>query len=493
MNLPLGFWVCVSLLAALSTYAWKNREQGWGIPAIAVYGTVAVWYLGDAIYNGYDGFIGRFSPDVLAVAWLQIAGFLISFTCFVPPVNAAVNSRYVKQESQVLALIKTPNSLGRLQDQLEKTLYLLATVWLLLTIIGLAQVEFDWQGVLAPWLGHRIRLFGRGRIGGGADFLYSAAQYLLIFCQAGFGLVAALVLRPRIRTLAIILIFLSWPYVLLGTARNTMLAIILPGLVGLVFLRLHRRPIVQVTLLAAAFLALHFWFLFVLANRSSRDIADAFASRGAGGPTTETHGGLNMLEELCHINTFLQQGAYAPNWGYRYFADAVNPIPRAIWPGKPTIGLDYAVARGQGAWTSEGVHATVSTGMIGQGVVNFGAWAGPPAAALLMALWVAVLARFDLTGYRLGRVPLYLLGVVLTFNLGRDITFLVAYPLIFGYVVVWALERRMPASASWSTFTTVRRTSGSSPTSPTPPRSAQVEPTTCITKPTAPLEKRNGS
>ena len=57
---------------------------------------------------------------------------------------------------------------------------------------------------------------------------------------------------------------------------------------------------------------------------------------------------------------------------------------------------------------------------------------------------------------RFGRILLYVVGLVLTFNLGRDITLLVAYPLIFGYVVVWCLERwlanpaRPTLAANWA-------------------------------------------
>ena len=57
-------------------------------------------------------------------------------------------------------------------------------------------------------------------------------------------------------------------------------------------------------------------------------------------------------------------------------------------------------------------------------------------------MWAALLARFDLTGDRVGRLPLYALGMVLTFNCGRDITLLNLYPFVFGWFVVWALERR---------------------------------------------------
>jgi O-antigen ligase len=145
-----------------------------------------------------------------------------------------------------------------------------------------------------------------------------------------------------------------------------------------------------------------------------------------------------MYEELCWINTFLDDGTYVPNTGMRYFAEAVNPIPRSLWRNKPEIGIDYAIARGQGGGSSSqgGVHATISTGMIGQGLVNFGIWLGPIVAAFLMSIWVGILARFDLKADHAGGILLYILGLVLTFNLGRDITLLTVYPLIFGYLIV---------------------------------------------------------
>jgi hypothetical protein len=78
--------------------------------------------------------------------------------------------------------------------------------------------------------------------------------------------------------------------------------------------------------------------------------------------------------------------------------------------------------------------------MIGQGVVNFGPFFGVLAAALLMAIWVAILARQDLKGEKTGRMLLFFIGVVLTFNLGRDITLITLYPFLFGYIMltVWA-------------------------------------------------------
>ena len=96
------------------------------------------------------------------------------------------------------------------------------------------------------------------------------------------------------------------------------------------------------------------------------------------------HDGLNMFEELCWINSLMSTGEYQPNWGERYLAEIVSPVPRALWPGKPAVGLDYAVARGFSYAAGDGgVAASLSTGMIGQGVVNFGTIIGPFFAAVI--------------------------------------------------------------------------------------------------------------
>lgn len=57
-----------------------------------------------------------------------------------------------------------------------------------------------------------------------------------------------------------------------------------------------------------------------------------------------------------------------------------------------------------------GATATISTGMLWQGVVNFGSFFGVLAAAFLMALWVAILARQDLKDEKTGRMLLFFIG-----------------------------------------------------------------------------------
>jgi hypothetical protein len=153
------------------------------------------------------------------------------------------------------------------------------------------------------------------------------------------------------------------------------------------------------------------------------------------------HAGLNMFEELCWINTFIKADTYAISWGRGYYANLVNPIPRGLWPGKPLMGLDYAIARGQER-TEEGTTATISTGMIGQGVSNFGPFLGPIFVAVLMSVWVATLVRCDFRGREVGQLMLYVLGLALTFNLGRDITPVTLYSFLFGALIVGVLRAR---------------------------------------------------
>ncbi len=440
-DFPLGFWVSLAFAAGLVVHAWKCRNQAWGIPAIAVSATVVVWYHGDPLYNGWQGFSRDFMPQVLDDAWWQVTLFVASFWAMAPFVNRKLNPPKAGRRSTVVSLLEGMLTLDRLQEFLAPMLAGLAAIWAALTVIALIRTDFDWQGLFAPWLGRLAQPWARARIGGTFDFIFSLIGHVNLFCLSGFGIAAALAKSPRLRNAALALMALSWPTIFLDRTRHTMLVVLLPGLAALVFVRLRRRRLAQVVLLAVAFLAVNLWFSFVIANRSARSIAEAFAAGRVQGTASAKHEGLNMFEELCWINKFLEDGTFSPNWGARYFAEVVNVIPRPLWKDKPTIGLDYAVARGQATGETIGVAgATISTGMIGGGVVNFGPWAGPPFAALLMAAWAALLARFDLTGQRLGRLLLYVVGLALTFNLGRDITLLVAYPLVFGYAVVRVVE-----------------------------------------------------
>jgi hypothetical protein len=162
--------------------------------------------------------------------------------------------------------------------------------------------------------------------------------------------------------------------------------------------------------------------------------------------------GLNMIGELCFVNAYLDSGETSPAYGGRYLNELLNFIPRTIWPSKPLLGIDYAIWRGFESDTNDlGVNTTVATGMIGGGVLNFGKILGPVAAGILMAVWSSLLIRWWEQRKSLLRLALFMLGIGLTFNLGRDITLLVLWPVVFAYffvrlVEIWATKRfgRLP-------------------------------------------------
>lgn len=452
--MPLPFYLtCLALIISASV-AWNARYRGWGLPMGMVLGTVGVWYVGDVLYNEFDVYLETIGAASLISAWWQVLWFVVSFSMLVPVVHDMANHRYLGGHSHVMAYLEG-NRLWRkdVQRRIDVMGTALLAAWLALMAIAVLKVRGNLFGLFLPFIAQKADPWARGQIGGGFSALISLAAYLHIFLAAAFGVLAAVALNRRTRSMAIAVCALTLPYFIFDRTRNTMLATMMPGVLAFVFLRIRGSYVKKAFVLLGCFLIVHFWFTIVMANREgmSFDVQRALAgSTSKEGGQKARHEGLNMLEELAWIDHFIETGVYLPNGGRRYFAEAVNPVPRALWKNKPTIGLDYAVARGQAALGPEGeVTATISTGMIGQGVVNFGRVFGPLAAAALMALWVATLARMDLLGANPGRLILYGVGLILTFNMGRDITLLVVYPFLFGLILFhgWQWWRRSQAGS----------------------------------------------
>jgi hypothetical protein len=451
VGFPVAFYLACGSLLAGAAYAWKMRAEGIGIPLGAVLGTVGIWYFGDALYNEYQVYAVEIGAQYLEAAWWQVALFILALLIFVQMLHRSMNRRLLGERSEFWELMSSGGiDNSEFQRRLDIATRLIMGVWLGLMAIALLRTNFDFLGLFAPYVSGKANPWGRGRLGGGFDALISFANYLQIMLVAAFGIVAAIAKNRRTRMIGLIITAVSVPWFLLDRTRNTMLAVVLPGFLAWLFLRFRGGMFAKAAILVGAFLLTEAWMTFVIDTRSVADISHTFSRVGFGGViqrvevTEVKHQGLNMLEELAWINSFIDKGTYAVNYGQRYFAEIVNPIPRVIWPNKPMIGIDYAIARGQLYGGAEegaaGVGATISTGMIGQGVVNFGTFFGVLAAAFLMALWVVILARQDLLGEKMGRMMLFFIGCVLTFNLGRDITLITLYPFLFGYIMLtyWA-------------------------------------------------------
>ncbi len=446
--LPIAFWVVIALLIGGGVWSFRRMSDGTGLPMLAVLDTAAAWYVGDAFYNDYaNNHAKLFDAATLQGAWWQVAWFLLVFLVATPPLHRMINVRYLDRRSGVLQLFKHGIGYAAIQKQLNLLFRGCIVVWVILFLIAVLALKGQVVYYLFPFLGYRASPWSHGQIGAGFDCFSILAVYLQLLTATMFGVVAALATDSRIRRQALIFCLLAWPFFIFDRTRNSMLAMVVPAILCWAFLRLRGGVVKKGLVLLACFLVINTWMKFVIANRSGMSITAAFKEKGLNlAEQKNTHNqGLNMFEELCWVSTFIDNGAYHVNWGARYFAELVNPIPRGLWPGKPLIGLDYAIARGHHATGPNGaVDTTISTGFIGQGVVNFGRFFGPMAAALLMSLWVVWLARLDLNVQALGRLPLYSLGLIFTFNLGRDITLITLYPFVFGALAVWWLDRHRP-------------------------------------------------
>jgi hypothetical protein len=445
-SLPFGFWVVIALLATGAIRAIHSVKDGTGIPILAVLFTVGVWYVGDALYNDYATTLARlFTADLLESAWFQLAWFIVVFLVVTPSMHRWFNKRHLRQQSGAMQMFIHGVDQPGFQRQLALLFKGCVAIWLFLGVLAAIRLKGEVAHYFFPYWQYKAEPWGRSRMGGGIDALLSVAFYFQLLVSGIFGVVAALATDRKTRRVAFIFCLLAWPYFVFDRTRNTMLAAVMPGVISWGLLRIRGSVWKRALVLGGCFLVINAWLEFVIANRMDMSMTEAFQQKGFSLTNKEKtrHLGLNMFEELCWANALMEEGRFKPSWGERYFAEAVNFVPRVIWPGKPTIGIDYAIARGQGGGSADqaGIYASISTGVVGQGVVNFGRILGPAAAALLMSFWVACLARLDLNIQKLGHLPLYGTGMILTFNLGRDITLITLYPFVFGLAAIWWMGR----------------------------------------------------
>jgi hypothetical protein len=444
---PLPFWFHLIILAVLVVEGFRRWNLPWAKPALVVYGTILFWYTGDFLLSDpleYDAF----SPDVVSMAFYQICLFLVCFRLMLVTLArrfcehplrlrrhyTSVDGRFFKREFSPRIL--------------RKLLIFLIIAWIGIYGMGIALSPHHWAAMIWPPLHfEKISMYPLAGVGGGISFIFHSLGYLHVLICALFGVVAAMARGP-VRWIAIGMVLLTWPYFWFDRARNKMLALLLPGFTA--FLLLGKGKLsVRVTVAVCLAVVIGGWFTRVAQYRSQLEMSsflEASSTEGAdedeGSERKSVRDGQDMLKELCWINTLIESGRYRPTMGGRYFAELVNPIPRSLWPGKPMVGIDYAIARGfGGSRGAAGVFASISTGMIGQGCVNFGRFFGVISSAFLFALWAAFLARLWCQSFSPLRLALFLIGLGLTLNTGRDLTLLVLFPFLFGYLGILLYEQ----------------------------------------------------
>src|SRR5947208_8960555 len=428
--------VVLLVLTAESCIRLLNRDS-FGI-TVGVYVTVFAWYFVDPFINpaSYD----YLPSSLLGQSYGQVLLFLIGFRVFTP-----VAMRWIlrRRSSGIFDTRLTP----------EQILKAAGALWLVLFLIGIYRMDGDVMGAVFPIDSRAgMTMWAREAVSSsGSGFLVASGAYLFNAVTAFLGVLIFFQRSTAWRLLAGARFAITFPYFFLAGARSHFLAAVVPFIITYLFYGRHPL-IIRLTILAVAFVCLNEGFKFVVAFRDSGGYRDVLASENPYEMMSEDArpSGLNMIQELCFVDVYLQSGSTSPAYGGRYLNELLNFIPRVIWPSKPMIGIDYAKWRGFESVHDEngelGVNATISSGMIGGGVLNFGQIFGPVAAGILMALWIGVLIYWWEQRKSLLRLALFMLGAGLTFNLGRDISLLVLWPVIFAYCFVrlaemWATRR----------------------------------------------------
>lgn len=413
-----------TLLVLLGEAIPRIPQLRWGVSAI-LYLTIGLWYFFDPVYR--PDIYASHPASELNLVYLQTIIFLFGFRIAMP-----------------LAAPPTPSAILRHFDprDLERGPFvaLLVSLWAALLLIGLYRADFRVTEALFPldarWQG--ARMWTRGRLGAGPmDFLVSICSYTYQMACAAFGMVAVGTRKHKLRTGMLLLIALTWPMFALSGSRSEFLAVAIPSIVAILIIRRWSRT-QQLLFLGTCFTAINFVMLIAITYRE-KGIKHYVYGDSEVALTSARHEGLNMPQELAYINRYQAEGLLTPELGFEYFAQAVNFVPRFIWPQKPFPGEKFSALRV--GYHNGAVAATISNGLIGQGVQNFGTWIGPLAPAILMAWFTGLICRLPLKGIPFLRscVALFLLALIP--NLGRDITLITLWPAIFGAAGVFVYER----------------------------------------------------
>ena len=164
--LPPSFWMATVLVLAGIFWSFGQIKTATGLPMLAVLGTVATWYMGDALYNDYANYHAKtFTPATLAAAWWQVAWFLTAFLVLTPVTHRLVNRRYLGQGGQVYRMLGTGAGQPSFQLLLNQLFWGCGAVWLALMFVALVRLRGEFPYFFFPYLSHGADPWSRGRVG----------------------------------------------------------------------------------------------------------------------------------------------------------------------------------------------------------------------------------------------------------------------------------------------------------------------------------------
>lgn len=213
----------------------------------------------------------------------------------------------------------------------------------------------------ARWSG----IFQRGRYGGVREALLE----LQMFLRAAIPLAAAIFIQKRFpqsqRFLAFLFLIYMFAKAFNSGARSQVIEVFLPIAAAIYWTLSTRmkRIAIQFGLPVIAVLTLAWSAATVVTRNSGQfDIQKA---------TDASYVGFEMFRELLYLQDTIPERS-EHRLGHTYYVQLVNPIPRFLWPGKPTGDAGLVLADLQGQVKDGEAFLTVSPGLIGEMHWNFG-------------------------------------------------------------------------------------------------------------------------
>jgi hypothetical protein len=150
--------------------------------------------------------------------------------------------------------------------------------------------------------------------------------------------------------------------------------------------------------------------------------------------------GHEKLRDLLYITSQVPAKAdYL--YGYTYYVQLVNPIPRFLWPGKPNKDIGLIMADMTGALTASGqAYATLDAGLLGEMYLNFGVIGIIGLSVFggwLVKGWDQIPRLF---GHSLPTMMYFSGGLGVLFIIGRGAGMVMFYSLLILSVLAWLIR-----------------------------------------------------
>ena len=295
---------------------------------------------------------------------------------------------------------------------------------------------FDFAELFRGLIGPRPRWsgLGRGRYGSWSSIIFE----LQMFLQATVPLAVALVFMTKAPLFQRVIAgtFVLWMFlrVFWSGSRTPMIPIFLSIAAAVFF---SATPAIRKRLILAgipvALVAGILWSTIVVAGRNSGRFEMADLQK-------TNYVGYEMFRELLYI-VRATEAELPLQFGMTYFTQLVNPIPRAIWPGKPVADAGLLLAVAMKAVDKSGeATLTNSPGFIGEAYLNFGVLGMlivPMISGVVVRAWDGL---FPLAAKSLPVFIIYAGGLAAIFMSGRSFNLSTFYGLLSLFVLMLGLE-----------------------------------------------------